>query len=131
MPLNTNTPARNDLYQNVQYLRKRILYTDSATTIKLGTIPAGSIILAPISGVDVQTVFNAGTNNRINIGITGSTAKYAANSSLATAGFVPMAVAVGHHVDVDTDIILTVDVTGTAATTGEARVFIAYITPNG
>ena len=130
MGLNRKTPARNDGYECTHYLRKRILFSDGAKTVLVGTIPAGSIILAPISGVDVQTVFNYGTNNRINVGITGTLAKYGANLSLTTAGFVPMAVAVGHHVTVDTEIYAQIDVTGTAGTTGEARVVIVYATSN-
>lgn len=130
MPLNTQRPARNDLYQNLQYIRKRIVFGDGATTVSVGTLPAGAVILAPISGVDVQTVFNYGTNNRINIGIAGTPAKYAANSSLTAVGFVPMAVAVGHHIDVDTEILVNLDLTGTVGTTGEARVLIAYVTAN-
>lgn len=130
MPLNRSTPARNDGFQCIQYIRKRFQFSDGAQTVLIGTIPAGAIILGPVSGVDVQTVFNYGTNNRVNIGITGTLAKYAANLSLTTAGFVPMAVAVGHHLDVDTEIYGQIDVTGTAGTTGDARFLIAYATAN-
>lgn len=138
MATNTaGTVARNDYNQDIKYLRKRITLAGASagglptvaytnTTINMGTIPAGATILSPISGVDVLTVFNAGTNNRLNIGITGTTAKYAANSSLLTAGFVAMAVAVGHTVDVDTPIIATLDITGTTPTTGDFTIVIAY-----
>lgn len=123
--------ARYDYNQDVNYLRKNFVFGDAATvTFTIGILPAGAVILAPISGVDVQTVFNAGTNNRLNIGITGTTAKYGSVLSLLTAGFVPIAVAVGHKVTVDTPIIVTFDVTGTAATTGECYVTIAYISDN-
>jgi hypothetical protein len=144
MPTNTTgSTARNNYDQDVSYLRKRVTFNGTAisgtgqptiaytnTTIAMGTIPAGSTILAPISGVDVLTVFNAGTNNRLNIGITGTTAKYATVSSLLTVGFVAMAVAVGHTVDVDTPIVLTLDITGTAPTTGDVTIVIAYTKAN-
>lgn len=143
MPTNTaGNTARNNYDQDIAYLRKRVTFNGAAatngggtiaytnTTITLGTIPAGATILAPISGVDVLTVFNAGTNNRLNIGITGTTAKYASVLTLLTAGFVPMAVAVGHTVDVDTPIILTLDITGTAPTTGDVTIVIAYTKGN-
>jgi hypothetical protein len=131
----TNTAgsiARNDYNQDIKYLAKRFTSVADATTatFTLGVLPAGATIIAPISGVDVLTVSNAGTNNRLNIGITGTTAKYAANSSLLTAGFVPMAVAVGHRVTVDTPIIVTLDITGTTPTTGDFDVFVAYILYN-
>lgn len=136
----TNTAgstARDSVNQDIQYLRKRytvpattgtVSYTNTTTT--LGTIPAGSIILSAISGVDVNVVANAGTNNRLNIGITGTTAKYASNSSLTALGFVAMAVAVGHRVTVDTPIIVTLDITGTTPTTGDFDVVVAYVKDN-
>jgi predicted membrane metal-binding protein len=129
MPLNNQTPARDAGYQNVQYFRKRIQFSDAITTFTF-RIPAGSIILAPLSGVDVQTVFNAGTNNRLQIGISGAVSKYGLNVSMAALGFAPMAVAVGHKVTVETDILFTVDVSGTAATTGDAELVLAFINPN-
>jgi hypothetical protein len=134
MPTNTaGSTARNDNNQDIKYLRKRVTVAQQLAglvTVTLGTIPSGAVILAPISGVDVNTVFNAGTNNRLNIGITGTTAKYASNSSLLTAGFVAMAVAVGHRVAADTTIIATLDITGTAATTGDVDIVIAFTVDN-
>ncbi|WP_112602780.1 hypothetical protein ACK83U_12465 [Rhizobium sp. WW22] len=129
MPLNANTTARDAGFQNVQYYRKRIQYTDGVLTWKF-KIPAGAIILAPLSGVDVQTVFNFGTNNRVQIGDASNASKYGLNVSLAALGFAPMAVAVGHKVTVDTDIVFTVDNSGTAATTGDAELVLAYIPAN-
>jgi hypothetical protein len=132
----TNTAgsvARNDYTQSIDYLRVKFTVADvaaGATTKTVGVLPAGATILSPISGVDVLTVFNAATNNRLNIGITGTTAKYASNSSLLTAGFVAMAVAVGHTVTVDTPIIATLDVTGGSQTTGDCTVVIAYVKAN-
>ena len=129
MPLNANTTARDAGFQNVQYYRKRIQYTDGVLTWKF-KIPAGAIILAPLSGVDVQTVFNFGTNNRVQIGDASNASKYGLNVSLATLGFAPMAVAVGHKVTVDTDVVFTVDNSGTAATTGDTELVLAYIPAN-
>ena len=129
MPLNANTTARDAGFQNVQYYRKRIQYTDGVLTWKF-KIPACAIILAPLSGVDVQTVFNFGTNNRVQIGDASNASKYGLNVSLATLGFAPMAVAVGHKVTVDTDVVFTVDNSGTAATTGDAELVLAYIPAN-
>lgn len=142
--LQTGVPARNDGKQDIQFLRQRVTFDGSAGIaytanrdglgvgiFQLGVIPAGSLILGPISGVDVNTVFNAGTNNRLNIGISGTAAKWAATSSLLTAGFVAMAVAAGHRVAVDTPIIVTLDVTGTAPTTGDVELALAFLPPNG
>lgn len=132
----TNTAgstARDDVNQDVKYLRKKITVAQQLAglvTVTIGVIPSGAIILAPISGVDVTTVFNAGTNNLVSIGITGTTTKYASGSSMATVGFVAMAVAVGHRVAADTTLIATLNVTGTAATTGDVDIVIAFISDN-
>lgn len=144
MGLQQGHPARNNGEQNIQFFRKHVTFDGSAGiaynanpdnlgvgTFILGVIPLGSLILGPISGVDVGVVFNAGTNNRLNFGIVGTTQKWAANSSLLTAGFVPMAVAAGHRVAADTTVIVTMDVTGTAPTTGDIEAILAFVPPNG
>lgn len=144
MGLQQGAPARNNGEQNIQYFRKHVTFDGSAGIaytanpnglgagiFNLGTLPAGSLILGAISGVDVGTVFNAGTNNRLNIGVSGTAAKWAAVSSLLTAGFVPMAVAAGHRLAVDTVVLVTLDITGTAPTTGDIEIIVAYLAPNG
>ena len=127
--LNSQVPARDAGYQNVQYFRKRIQFSDTVTSTKF-RIPAGAIILAPLSGVDVQTVFNAGTNNRVQIGDASNASKFGLNVSLTALGFAPMAVAVGHKVTVETEVLFALDLSGTAATTGDAEVILAFINPN-
>lgn len=135
MGLNLDIPARDNSEQNIQFLRKRFSFDGSVgvgigAAIVIGKLRAGAIILGPISGIDTQTVFNAGTNNRFQIGIAGAVSKYGLNVTAAALGFAAIAVAVGHRLLVDTDILITPDVTGTAATTGEAEAIIAFINPN-
>jgi hypothetical protein len=62
------TTARQFTTQQVHYLRKSITYSDNGTTVTIGTIPAGSLILKPISGVAVNVAFNGGTTNTLDIG---------------------------------------------------------------
>lgn len=143
MGLQQGLTARNNGEQTIQYLRQRVTFDGSAGIaftanrdglgagiFNLGVIPNGSIILAAISGVDVAIVFNAATNNRLNIGIAGTAAKYASVLSLLALGTIPMAVAVGHRVAADTTIVVTLDITGTAPTTGDIELILAYLTPN-
>ncbi len=130
MALNRDIPARNDLFQNVQYIKKNIVFGQALTAITIGKIPAGAIILKAISGAYVQTVTNAGTNNRIDIGTTADDDLYGTDMATTTAGFVPLDENVGLRVSADTTITATLDLTGTAATTGDIDVVIFFYTPN-
>ena len=123
------------LYHTAQihYLRKDITIADAATTVTVGVIPAGSIILEAISGVYVSVVFNAGTNNRLDIGVStdSGTNNFATLLTLLGIGMIELdEVAATLKVASDSTIQAYVDVTGTAATTGEASILIAYIPPN-
>jgi hypothetical protein len=134
--LQTGIPARNDGYQGIQYFRKRLNFDGSggiqgvAAGAVSFVIPAGSIIVMPLTGIDTQTVFNAGTNNRFQIGISGTVSKYGLNVTAATLGFAAGAVAIGHRISADTTVLFTPDITGTAATTGEVECVLAFIPPN-
>lgn len=131
MGLQNGIPARNDGYQGVQYLRKRVTVdTFGQGAFVAGVIPAGAIFLAALSGVDTSTVFNAATTNRFQIGIAGAVSKYGLNLTAAALGFAPCAVAVGHRVTVDTPILVTPDITGGSQTTGDADILIAFLPPN-
>jgi hypothetical protein len=124
------TPARKYHSTQIHYLRKDITIADAATTVVVGAIPSGSIILEAISGVYVHEVFNAGTNNRLDIGAStdSGTNNYSTLLTLLGIGFIELdEVAATLKVTADTTISAYVDVTGTAATTGAASVVIAYI----
>lgn len=135
--LQTTKPSRNDGFQGVQYFNQRVTF-DGNGTGAVGyaagavsfVVPAGSVILSALSGIDTLTVFNAGTNNRFQVGISGTVSKYGLNLTGSTAGFAPCAVAAGHRVDVDTTVLFTPDITGTAPTTGDVNCVLAFIPPN-
>lgn len=124
------TGAREYPAQMVHYLRKAISFSDGAVTVTVGTIPAGAVIIKPMSGVHVSTAFNYGTNNRLDVGTTTTGDLYATDLALGTAGFVPLDEAVSNYVAADTVIKATIDVTGTAGTTGAAQIIIAYVPNN-
>lgn len=131
MGLNRDIPARDAGYQNVQYLRKDITYADNGVAKVMGKIPGGSLILKPISGLQVTTVFNAGTNNYIDIGTSDNDDLFGTDLSGAALAFVPLDEAIGgFYVAEDTTITVTVGLTGTAATTGAAAAVICFIPPN-
>jgi hypothetical protein len=126
-------PARLYHTAQIHYLRKDITFADAAKTVVVGTIPSGAIIVEAISGVYVDTVFNAGTNNRLDIGAStdSGTNNYATLLTLLGIGMIELdEVAATLKVAADTTISAYVDVTGTAATTGAASIIIAYIPAN-
>lgn len=137
MATNTaGTVARNFNKQMVHYLRCGIGFADNGKVKVVGVIPAGSQILNVISGVFVNTVFNAGTSNVLDIGTTADDDLYATDLALGAKAFVALdelATATGVNawlVTVDTTITATVALGGTAATTGAAEVVIAYLPDN-
>lgn len=129
MATNTaGTVAREHATQQVSYLRLAITKADATLVKTVGIIPAGSIVLR--GGVAVTEAFNAGTNNRLDLGTVADDDGFATDLALGTVGVIvadEMATSNDFYVTVDTTIIATVDVTGTAATTGAAYVWIEYL----
>lgn len=135
--MTTNTAgnsARMPTEQVVAYIRKTIVFGDNGVAKTIGVIPAGSVIIKPMSGVSVNVAFNAGTSNVLDIGrsaATGGVAAdddfYATDLAMGTIAFVPLDEAVTMAVAADTTITATLALAGTAATTGSAEVFIAYM----
>lgn len=125
-----STPAREYHQSVIHYLRKDFTFADDGKVLTVGTLPAGAVMLKPLSGVDVQVVFNAASTNVLDVGTAANDDLYATDLALGTIAFVPLDEAVTMKVAVDTTIIATVDLTGTAATTGEGSVVIAYTLPD-
>jgi hypothetical protein len=131
MATNTaGTVARDYGVQMVHYLRKNVVFGDNGTAKTVGVVPAGALILKALSGVAVETAFNAGTTNTLNVGTSANDDLYGTLLALGSVAFVPCDEAVGFRVAADTTITATVVLTGTAATTGDAEVVIAYICDN-
>lgn len=131
MGLQNGVPARDAGYQNVQYLRTDITFADNGLAKTIGKAPAGSLVLKPISGLQVTEVFNAGTNNFIDIGTTADDDLFGTDLSGAALAFVPLDEAIGgFYLTADTTFTVTVGLTGTAATTGAAAAVICFIPPN-
>jgi hypothetical protein len=135
MPLNNTVPARNDLYQNVQTIVKRIQFGDFATTVTVGKIPANASVV-PGSGVHVVTAFNSSGTDLLDVGFIGSTTDadaYATLLTLGAVGFIPF-----DELGATTNIRGTVEHTITCApaqsvadaTAGDAYVIVCFVVPN-
>jgi hypothetical protein len=122
--------AFNPQDPTICFLRATVLYTNDGVAKTLGRIPGNSIILKNISGVNIDTVFNAGTTNTLNVGTSTDDNLFGTLLALGTAGWVSLDEAVTMDVGAaDVVITATVVLTGTAATTGEAEVVVAYVPP--
>lgn len=119
-------PARQYHTQQVHYLQKAFTFSDIAAT-EIGTLPAGATIIRPMSGVQVNTVFNAGTANVIDIGTLADDDLYATDLAGGTATFVPLDENVNVTMAADTTLYVKYVPTGTAATTGAAVAIICYV----
>jgi hypothetical protein len=134
MPTNAlGTVAR--LYHTHQphYLRRRILFSaGNGATISLGLVPAGATIIR--AGVVVRTAFNAGTTNTLDIGVGGALTSIASAAALGTVGVIvstTLATSTQSFRAADTEVVATLNVTGTTATTGECYAFIEYLVSDG
>lgn len=137
MPTNTQgTAARQLSQQTLHYIRKTITFADNGVPVVIGVLPAGAQIVNLISGVYVQTAFNAGTTNVLDIGISTDDDVFATDLALGTRAFVVIdeaATATGVNTwltTADVTVTATVALSGTAATAGSAVVQIVYSVDN-
>ncbi len=122
--------ARQYHQQMVHYLRKTVGFADDGTELTVGVLPAGATMIKPMSGVSVNTAFDAGTTNTLNIGTDADDDLYMTLGAIGSIAFVALDEAVSMTVAADTTITATVVLTGTAATAGEAEVIVAYTVDN-
>lgn len=127
------TTARQFHQQMVHYLRKTVTFSDGTTAVEVGTVPAGSVLVGPISGAEIDTVFvSTGSTTAVNldIGTTANDDLYATDLSTTSAGFKAFDEVVSRRVTVDTKIIATLGGSTASITAGEAEVLVAYIPDN-
>lgn len=132
MPTNTaGSTARNNYNQQIHYLRRSITFADNGATVDIGTIPAGALIIKPISGVMVNVAFNGGATNTLDIGPStdSGTDLWATLLALGTIGFIPIDEVVTLKVSVDTLVQAKV-VSTAAASAGQGDIVIAFLPNN-
>jgi hypothetical protein len=92
------------------------------------------VIQYTTSGVYVTQVFNAGTNNLIDIGASSDvgTNNFGTSISLTALGVVPLdeGLNISPMVTADTTVQAYINVTGTTPTTGTGEIIIAYFADN-
>lgn len=110
-------------------ISKDFTFADDGSTLTIGVAPVGATVIR--GGVVVSTAFNAGTTNVLDIGTSGDADGFATDLALGTVGVISadeMATTndAGPFTS-DTTITCTVDLTGTAATTGVGRAWVEFI----
>lgn len=120
MPIGT---ARLLHMQMIHFFRKRVNYNDTGigAGVFVGTLPAGAMITN--LNVRVNTAFNAGTTNALNMGTTALGTQIFTDA--ATAGARSPAIP-NLSFATDTDIYVSYAQTGTVATAGQADIVLSY-----
>lgn len=125
---NTAIPARDDGSQSTQVLYKPISFTDGASAVvTVGVLPEKAVVIN--AGVYVQTAFNAGSGNVLDIGISGDDDGFATDLALGTIGRIAadeLATSNDLYSTSEQTVIATLALTGTAATAGAGIVFVEY-----
>lgn len=124
-------PAREYHTQQVHYLRKAFVFGDGGSTLTVGKLPAGAIVVG--AGVIVAEAFNAGTTNTLDIGTSGDGNGFGSALSLTTVGNIvwdDFATSDDLYSTADSTITATVNLAGTAATAGAGYIYVQYIPDN-
>lgn len=109
------TTARQYVSQQVHYLRKRITYANSTSTVTVGKIPAGASVIG--GGVHVITAFNDSGTDLLDVGFIGGTTDadgYATALVISAVGFIAL-----DELAATTNIQQSVDTTVTCLYTGQ------------
>lgn len=83
--------ARNLVTQQINYIRKRITFADYGTTVTVGYLPGGAMVVG--GGVQIVTAFNSSGTDLLNVGFIGATTDadaYATNLTLAAVGYLEL-----------------------------------------
>jgi deoxycytidylate deaminase len=124
--------ARQFHTQQTHYLRKSITYSDIGSTVSLGKVPIGAIVVDAY--VVVSTGFNSGSTDILDIGTSDDTDGFATDLDLQTAGKIAadeLATSndLGPYAS-ETELKAVVAATGTAASAGAAEVVVEFIPDN-
>lgn len=129
----SQTPAARDMgYCVCEALRKRITFSDTGVAKVVGVLPARALIVS--GGIFVTTAFN-GTGMTATVGHADSTpapAAFATAISIAALGYIAFdELAAVTNTRSNAERTITVTVTATGATTGDAEVIVLFVNDHG
>lgn len=106
-------------------LMTKVDYTQEDERIYIGTIPANSTIMS--IEVMVMTAFDSGTSDHIEVGTLGDQDAYCADTDVSSAGAASVTLtAASRDITSNTDVYVTHDGAGAAATAGECIVAVHF-----
>ncbi len=119
----------------VQSIRIPFTFADNGKTLRSPVgIPGGAALVRPITGVQINQAFNAGSGNVIDLGFAGRVDAvaddpdfYATDLAAGSVAFVPVDEVVTMLVPCDLYPSVTVQLSGTAATTGQGEAVFHYV----
>lgn len=123
------TQARLYHTSQTHYLQAAISYTNNGSTVSLGTLPAGAVVVRAYAAVG--TAFNGDTTNTVSIGKSGATTTWASAIALGTRGLIvstTLATATTVVQAVDVEVIATVT-SANSASAGSGYAVLEYIFP--
>jgi hypothetical protein len=124
----------------VHYLRKDFTFSDAGSTLSMGWLPAGAVIMG--GGIVVSTVFNSGTSdvgdlgyrNSAESGTSDDVDEWMTDADLTAAGFITAdeidASVAELYFPNGAEAVVSYASTGTAPTTGAAHAYVMYIVDN-
>lgn len=128
-------------HQNmVHYLRKDFTFADAGSTLSMGWLPAGAVVIG--GGVVVSTAFNSGTSDVVDLGYRNSaesgtsddTDEWMTDGNLTAAGWITAdeidaSVAELYFPD-GAEAVVAYASAGTAPTAGAAHAYVQYLVDN-
>lgn len=126
MALGTQYPS-----DQVHYLRKTVTFADDGLLIKLGTLPAGAVVIG--AGAVISTAFNSSVSDVLDIGFGADPDHLATALVITTAGLQAadaLATATGLVTTAPTDVTATYTSGGDAPTAGSAVAFVEFMVDN-
>lgn len=128
MATNTAGDVGQSYPQNmVHFLAKTITYADNGTTVDIGVLPPGAVVIR--GGAAVTTAFNGDTTNTVDIGVSTDTDGFATDLALGTVGVIvadEMATSNDFY-STSAQTVQAVVVSTASASAGSAVVWVEYI----
>ena len=120
----TYNPCVNFIALSIDYNTSNI---GTANMVQVGTLPAGCVLLNSV--VSIVTVFNAATTNVLIVGTAADDDAYVASGDVdpGTLGGTLVPRSAGVYIAADTPVYVKFTETGTAASTGTAKVVVTFI----